>query len=120
MYGGTLTFDVPAGYTIETIYIYANDSYWNDYNYFDCGDFADGVWTGSAQQVVLTIDDSQPNTRLNSIAVIVKESATGMKSMLDVRSNNSDAWYTLQGAMYDAAPTHKGLYIHNGRVVVVK
>ena len=120
MYGGTLTFDVPAGYTIENIYIYANDSYWNDYNYFDCGDYADGVWTGSAQQVVLTIDDSQPNTRLNSIAVIVKESATGMKSLLDVRSKNSDAWYTLQGAKYDAAPTHKGLYIHNGRVVVVK
>ena len=119
MYGGTLTFDVPEGYSIENIYFFADEGFWNDYNYFDAGDFTDGVWTGSAQQVVLTIDDSKPNTRLNSIAVTVKEAATGICTQ-KVLSTSASSWYTLQGAKLDGAPTQKGLYIHNGRVIVVK
>jgi arabinogalactan endo-1,4-beta-galactosidase len=110
-------FDVPDGYTMEKIYCFADNGYWNEYNTFDCGDFADGVWTGSAQHVVLTIDDGQPNTRLNSIAVIVKE-PTGIITQKFATLANS--WYTLQGTPLDAIPTQKGLYIHDGRVVVVK
>jgi hypothetical protein len=117
LYGGTLMFDVPDGYTMEKIYFFADNGYWNEYNTFDCGDFADGVWTGSAQHVVLTIDDGQPNTRLNSIAVIVKE-PTGIITQKFATLANS--WYTLQGTPLDAIPTQKGLYIHDGRVVVVK
>ena len=118
MYGGTLTFDVPEGYTIEQIFFFANDGYWNDYNDSDCGSLVDGVWTGSAQQVVVTIDDNQPNTRLNSIAVVVKNDATGISTQKTFAPAGN--WYTLQGVKYDATPTQKGLYIHNGRVVVVK
>ena len=32
----------------------------------------------------------------------------------------ADGWYTLDGLKLDKAPTRKGLYIHNGRKVVVK
>jgi len=117
MYGGTLTFDVPDGYTIEQIFFFVSDGYWNDYNYFDSGEYEDGVWTGSAQQVVLTIDDGNPNTRINSIAVVVKEDVTGISSLKTFAPASS--WYTLQGGKLDVPPTQKGLYIHNGRVVVV-
>ena len=35
-------------------------------------------------------------------------------------TNSSGAWYTLDGVKLDKMPTRKGLYIQNGRVVVVK
>ena len=69
LYGGSLTFEVPDGCTMEKIYFYASD--WNDYNEFDNGEFDGQIWEGSANKVVLTIDDSKPNTKLNKIAVVV-------------------------------------------------
>ena len=118
MYGGKLTFDVPDNYTIENIWFFTDE--WNDGTWFSCGDYEDGVWSGSAQHVEVNIADYKPNTKINSIAVVVKDAATGIETTLDVRSKMSDVWYTLQGAKLDATPTQKGLYIHNGRVEVVK
>ena len=69
LYGGSLTFEVPDGCTMEKIYFYASD--WNDYNEFDNGEFDGQIWEGSANKVVLTIDDGNPNTKLNKIAVVV-------------------------------------------------
>jgi hypothetical protein len=69
LYGGKLTFEVPNGCTIEKIYFFASD--WNDYNEFDNGEFDGQIWTGAANNVVLTIDDGNPNTKLNKIAVVV-------------------------------------------------
>ena len=34
--------------------------------------------------------------------------------------NGSDAWYTLDGRKLDGKPTTKGLYINNGRKVMIK
>lgn len=33
---------------------------------------------------------------------------------------DNDGWYTLDGVRLNAQPTQKGLYIHNGRKVVMK
>ena len=112
LYGGTLTFDVPTGNTIEQIYFFANDGYWNDYNEFDSGDYADGVWTGSAQHVVLTIDGSQPNTRLNSIAVVVKKS-TGVSSVFQLPVGTIRT-FDLQGR--EISNSAKGLVIRQVRM----
>ena len=35
-------------------------------------------------------------------------------------TNSSGAWYTLDGVKLDKMPTHKGVYIRNGRKVVIK
>lgn len=35
-------------------------------------------------------------------------------------STVSDKWYTLNGLRLDKKPTQKGIYIHNGRKVVIK
>lgn len=32
----------------------------------------------------------------------------------------NDAWYTLEGRMLNAQPTHPGIYLHKGRKTVVK
>ena len=37
----------------------------------------------------------------------------------DVKSADEGAWYTVNGVRV-AAPTQKGLYIHNGKKVVIK
>lgn len=33
---------------------------------------------------------------------------------------NEGPWYSLDGVKLDKAPTRKGLYIHNGKKVVIK
>ena len=37
-----------------------------------------------------------------------------------INDNEADAWYTIDGVRLNGKPTTKGLYIHNGRKVVVK
>lgn len=44
----------------------------------------------------------------------------GIKTVTEVRSPMSDAWYTIDGRRLSGKPTQKGLYIVNGRKVVVK
>ena len=48
------------------------------------------------------------------------DEATGIVTMSDVRSQMSDVWYSLDGKKLDGVPTRKGLYIKNGRKVVIK
>jgi hypothetical protein len=35
-------------------------------------------------------------------------------------TNKTDAWYDLQGRRFSGKPTAKGLYINNGKKVVIK
>ena len=54
-----------------------------------------------------------------SMPLILAET-TGIVSMFNVQSSMfNDEWYTLSGQRIDK-PTKKGLYIHNGRKVVIK
>lgn len=46
------------------------------------------------------------------------DDTTGIRELMD-NGSESDAWYNLKGQRIDS-PTKKGLYIHNGRKVVVK
>lgn len=45
---------------------------------------------------------------------------TGIKTMKDVRGPMSDVWYTIDGRRLSGKPTQKGLYIVNGKKVVIK
>ena len=47
------------------------------------------------------------------------DDATGIRSMLNDREE-AGAWYTLDGRRLDAQPTAKGLYIVNGKKVIVR
>ena len=38
----------------------------------------------------------------------------------DVSARNAEGWYTISGIKLDAAPTEKGVYINNGKKVVLK
>ncbi len=64
VYSGTLTFTVPDGKQIKKIVF--NNGKWNVNNSADVGAFEGNIWTGEAQEVVVTIAGS---TQLNSIDV---------------------------------------------------
>lgn len=65
VYGGTLTFDAPEGRSIEKITFNTGNS-WNANTTANVGEIASKVWTGNANQVVVTIGG---NTQINSITV---------------------------------------------------
>lgn len=45
---------------------------------------------------------------------------TALSEELRVMSEESSAWYTLNGLRLDKKPTTRGIYIHNGKKVVIK
>ena len=45
---------------------------------------------------------------------------TGIKTIDVTESHSAEGWFTLDGQKLNTAPTQKGLYIHNGKKVVVK
>ena len=48
------------------------------------------------------------------------EDPTGIAEVKNQESKMNDAWYTLGGRLLNGKPTKSGLYIHNGRKVVIK
>ncbi|MBQ9645910.1 MAG: hypothetical protein IJV24_06105 [Prevotella sp.] len=65
VYSGTLTFKAAGDAPITQI-DFSNNARWNEGNTADSGEFEGAVWTGEAQEVVVTIAG---NTQLNSISV---------------------------------------------------
>jgi hypothetical protein len=59
-----------------------------------------------------------------SAARIFIEEPDGTTSIMDINSFNNmlnaDSWYTIEGKKLNAAPTQKGVYIQNGKKVVIK
>ena len=45
---------------------------------------------------------------------------SGVKEVKEVKEVKDNTWYTLDGRKLDEKPTKKGLYIHEGRKVVIK
>ena len=70
--------------------------------------------TGKVKVRVTTTD----NYELFSFNTTVAE-PTGIKTMADVRSMMSDAWYDLTGRKLTGRPTKKGVYVHQGKKVVI-
>ena len=71
--------------------------------YFDLG-------TANASEFVLNFDGEEDNT-------------TGIIEVKEVNASlgvNDNSWYDLSGRKLDKQPTEKGLYIHNGKKVVIK
>ena len=62
--------------------------------------------SGSSAPLRMVIDDD--------------EETTGVASMADGIDNMSDEWYTLDGRKLNSKPTTKGLYIVNGKKVMIK
>lgn len=55
-----------------------------------------------------------------SVVMLFDDQTTGIKTISEERSLKSDDWYTIDGRKLGAVPTQKGMYIVNGRKVIVK
>lgn len=57
---------------------------------------------------------------------VVLQNTTGIEAVQTtpdpslLRRGNEAVWYDVQGWKYDSQPTKKGLYIHNGKKVVIR
>lgn len=63
--------------------------------------------------------DSAPAAASNALTMDFGD-VTGIKTMSGVRSLKADGWYTVDGHRLQGEPTQKGIYIINGRKVVIK
>ncbi len=68
--------------------------------YFDLG-------SASAREFVMNFEEGNSET-------------TSLPQPLQKEGSQADAWYTLDGRKLNGKPTTKGLYIHNGKKVIIK
>lgn len=78
--------------------------------------------TIGAQRAYFKIgEDNQQARMLTAFNVDFGDAeATDILTISEVRSKMSDAWYSIDGRKIDGKPTAKGIYVNNGRMVVIK
>ena len=88
------------------------------------GEFTDYSLTISATgNVRVTFEaERKDNNRffLDEVMVVDPNSTTGISPVTRQPSSLSDAWYTLDGRKLTGKPTRKGIYIFNGKKIVVE
>ena len=60
---------------------------------------------------------SKPTT---TFVRIMQEPITSIRPCINTGEDINNAWYTLQGVRLNAQPVQSGMYIHNGKVVIIK
>ena len=100
-----------SAYSANTIYVMGNKSNkfgFHKYTgaYMPANKAFLALGSGSSAPLRMVIDDD--------------EETTGVASMADGIDNMSDVWYTLDGRKLNGKPTTKGLYIVNGKKVMIK
>ena len=74
-----------------------------------------------ANKAYLEIEGAGVKT-LGDVKIIVGggDDATAIGKVFNSDSRTDDSWYTLQGLRLTGEPTQKGIYIHNGKTVLIK
>ena len=71
----------------------------------------------------ITVGEDASTVRSFNLGFGEGSDETGIESMYNEQctmNNEADAWYSLDGRKLDGKPSAKGMYIHNGKKVVVK
>ena len=63
--------------------------------------------------------DPSVKVNQNANAIGFEDNVSGM-SDIEVNTGNEDVWYSLNGHRFDSKPTQKGVYIVNGKKVMIK
>lgn len=72
-----------------------------------------------ANHVYLDLNEEQ-KTRTRGVIGIGDDGTTGIQQIENGLNLEKNGWYTLDGRRLESAPTRKGLYINNGKKVVIK
>lgn len=65
-------------------------------------------------------DNQNPAPQFIMIGGDMGNGTTGIEELVDKRMNTNDIWYTIDGRRLQGAPAGKGLYIRNGKKVIVR
>ena len=106
--GTTLNLSIEGG-TIDPASVTMQKGDWTDYSVSVTGNGTVKI-TFAAQKGRFFLDEVK----------VQKPATTGIETMSDVRSQMSDVWYTLDGRRLTGKPTQKGIFINNGKKVVMK
>lgn len=69
----------------------------------------------------LTVDQTGAKRAEGSTpGAYAKSTATGITGVEAVKGGTDDAYYTLQGVKLGSRPTATGIYIHNGKKVIIR
>lgn len=77
----------------------------------------------SALAITEPIEEIQvemPARSLSTYIFMIDHSTTAIEPVKTVKEETATGWHTLDGRVLSGKPTRKGLYIHNGKTVVVK
>ena len=62
----------------------------------------------------------QEKTRTRGVIGIGDDGTTGIQQIENGANIEKTGWYTLDGRRLESAPTRKGLYINNGKKIIIK
>ncbi len=79
--------------------------------------FADGTITLGANRAYL--DTTAPSSSSKGF-IFIYDDPTAIASILNGQSSANGQWYTLDGRKLNGVPTQRGIYINNGKKIVVK
>lgn len=81
------------------------------------GDASGGSITADAHRAFVVVSDAPATSRL----MLISDDATGVRSIDKSTTDDADgAWYGIDGRRLQGKPTKRGLYIVNGKKVVIK
>ena len=85
-------------------------------------DMADGDYPILLKNMKLTETDISKfyTADLIETTVTIGDGASGIRTNVNDNDNVNDGWYTIDGRKLQGKPTQKGVYIMNGRKVVIK
>ena len=98
-----------------TTYILANGA--DGINWYEL----EADYTLKANSAYLKLASSEIPSGARGLGMIFDDGTTAIHALQSATMETENgAWYTLQGLRLDKQPTTKGIYIHNGRKVVIK
>ena len=113
----TLTISTSDGTLVELEFQLAKDT--SKKLQASTGSVTDLTWTGNATSVVFNVDDGSGNMQLSGVKVTLHSSETGIHSTA-IGKQDEDAFYTLSGQRIGKRPLKAGIYICNGRKVLIR
>lgn len=115
--GNTLTVSTSSG-TLTGITFISPDP--KDGLQADSGTMNGQAWTGDARQVVFTFTGSK-HIKLSNMAVTLAETEpTAVSEVKRTTEAQQGNWYAIDGRSIKGTPKGKGVYVRNGKKVVVK
>ena len=76
--------------------------------------------TLGANRAYLQVPTTFVSSNAREVNIVFEEDATGITDYTDYTGKPINGWYDLQGRKHDKKPVTKGLYIVNGKTIVVK